>query len=332
MALTFAKSLFYSQFLYHPKLPTVDCSGKTVIVTGANIGLGKAAAGHFVSLNADKVIIACRSVEKGEAARAEILKSSGRPESAIEVWPLDLSKYDSIREFAKRVTGLKRLDIVVENAGIQAGKFEQTNGHESTIAINVISTFLLAFMILPKLQETARTFKTAPTLTIVASDVHYLSPLSEQKSDTIIQGLDAPLGDGDMMGRYCTSKLLEILVVRELARRNPYDALGVTVNCVTPGWCHSQLDRNSERSAVVEFAKARIARTTEAGGNTLVDAAVKGSETHGKYLQDCDVRKCSEVVEGQQGPALMRRFWGELIGELEKLEPGVTKSFQGQEK
>jgi hypothetical protein len=61
--------------------------------------------------------------------------------------------------------------------GIQAGKFEQINGHESTIAINVISTFLLAFMILPKLQETARTFKTAPTLTIVASDVHYLSPV-----------------------------------------------------------------------------------------------------------------------------------------------------------
>jgi hypothetical protein len=44
--------------------------------------------------------------------------------------------------------------------------------------------------------------------------------LSEQKSDTILQGLDAPLGDGDMMGRYCTSKLLEILVVREFARRS----------------------------------------------------------------------------------------------------------------
>jgi NAD(P)-dependent dehydrogenase (short-subunit alcohol dehydrogenase family) len=117
VAVPFIKSLVVSQFFYHPKLPNVDCSGKTVIVTGANIGLGKAAAGHFVSLNADKVIIACRSVEKGEAARAEILKSSGRPESAIEVWPLDLSKYDSIRGFAKRVTGLKRLDIVVENAG-----------------------------------------------------------------------------------------------------------------------------------------------------------------------------------------------------------------------
>jgi NAD(P)-dependent dehydrogenase (short-subunit alcohol dehydrogenase family) len=117
MGLTFAKSLFYSQFLYHPKLPNVDCSGKTVIVTGANIGLGKAAAGHFVSLNADKVIIACRSVEKGETARAEILKSSGRPASTIEVWPLDLSKYDSIRAFVKQANGLKRLDIVVENAG-----------------------------------------------------------------------------------------------------------------------------------------------------------------------------------------------------------------------
>jgi hypothetical protein len=110
---------------------------------------------------------------------------------------------------------------------------------------------------------------------------------------------------------------------------DPFDKLGVTVNCVTPGWCHSQLDRNSERGAVVEFVKSRIARTTEAGGNTLVDAAVKGAETHGKYLQDCDVRRCSEVVEGPQGPALMQRFWDELIGELEKLEPGVTKAFQG---
>jgi NAD(P)-dependent dehydrogenase (short-subunit alcohol dehydrogenase family) len=95
----------------------VDCSGKTVIVTGANVGLGKSAAAHFVSLNADKIIIACRSVEKGEAAKAEIIKSVDNAKTTIEVWPLDLSNYDSIRSFVKRANALERLDIVVENAG-----------------------------------------------------------------------------------------------------------------------------------------------------------------------------------------------------------------------
>jgi hypothetical protein len=63
---------------------------------------------------------------------------------------------------------------------------------------------------------------------------------------------------------------------------------------------------------------------------TLVDAAVKGPETHGKYLQDCDVRTPSQVVEGRQGPELMRRFWDELIAELEKVEPGVSGPYNAQ--
>jgi NAD(P)-dependent dehydrogenase (short-subunit alcohol dehydrogenase family) len=117
MSISFIGSLFYSQFLCHPSLPQVDCSGKTVIVTGANVGLGKAAAAHFVSLSATKVIIACRSVEKGEAAKTEIIKSSDNAKTAIEVWPLDLSDYDSIRSFVKRANSLERLDIVIENAG-----------------------------------------------------------------------------------------------------------------------------------------------------------------------------------------------------------------------
>ncbi|KAF1819678.1 NAD(P)-binding protein [Dissoconium aciculare CBS 342.82] len=327
MSISFIGSLFYSQFLCHPSLPQVDCSGKTVIVTGANVGLGKAAAAHFVSLSATKVIIACRSVEKGEAAKTEIIKSSNNAKTAIEVWPLDLSDYESIRSFVKRANSLERLDIVIENAGVMAGKFELVNGHENTIAINVISTFLLALMVLPKLQETAKTFSTVPDLTIVASDMHYLSNLSEQKSDNILREFNTPTDD--MVGRYATSKLLEVMIVRELARRNPFNQLGVVVNCLTPGWCHSTLDRNS-RSAVVEFVKARIARTTEVGGMTLVDAAVKGPETHGKYLQDCDVRTPSQVVEGRQGPELMRRFWDELIAELEKVEPGVSGPYNAQ--
>jgi len=96
--------------------PTIDCTGKTIIVTGANVGLGKEATRHFVRLNAAKVIIGCRSLEKGEAAKTEIEASTKR-NGVIEVWQLDLQDYDSVKAFAKRAESLKRLDVVVENAG-----------------------------------------------------------------------------------------------------------------------------------------------------------------------------------------------------------------------
>lgn len=114
---SFLPHLMYSQFFVTPKYPATDCTGKTIIVTGANVGLGKEAARHFARLNAEKVIIACRSTEKGEAAKRDIEASTKRS-GAIEVWQLDLQSYDSVKAFAKRAEGLKRLDAIVENAGI----------------------------------------------------------------------------------------------------------------------------------------------------------------------------------------------------------------------
>lgn len=105
-----------SQFLEHPELPTTDCTGKTIIVTGANIGLGKEAARHFVRLNASRVILACRTVSKGEAARADIEATTQRS-GVVDVWPLDLEDYDSIRSFAQHAATLDRLDVMLENAG-----------------------------------------------------------------------------------------------------------------------------------------------------------------------------------------------------------------------
>lgn len=114
--ITFLPTFIYSQFFEHPKLPTTDCTGKTIIVTGANVGLGKEAARHFVRLNAAKVVMACRTVSKGEAARADIEATTKRS-GVIEVWPLDLENYDSIRKFVQRAETLDRLDVVLENAG-----------------------------------------------------------------------------------------------------------------------------------------------------------------------------------------------------------------------
>ena len=70
-----------------------------------------------MQLGADKVIIACRSTQKGEAAKQDIETSTKRT-GVVEVWSLDLQDYDSVRHFVTRAQGLQRIDSIVENAGI----------------------------------------------------------------------------------------------------------------------------------------------------------------------------------------------------------------------
>lgn len=163
MALSFLPQFFYSQFFITPKAPTKDCTGKTVIITGANVGLGKETARHYARLNAAQIIIACRSIEKGEAAKADIEASNSRT-GVVQVWQLDLSSYESVREFAQKAKTLQRIDILIENAGIATSKYVNVGGNESTVTVNVVSTFLLALLMLPKLQETGRNHNTLPNL------------------------------------------------------------------------------------------------------------------------------------------------------------------------
>lgn len=162
----------YRQLLVTPPVPKTRFDDKTIIVTGSNVGLGLEAARHFGRLGAARVILAVRDLEKGEAAKKSIDQTLSRSPSPVTVWKLDLSSYDSVREFAARVDKeLDRVDVVCENAGIATGTFRLTEGDESTITTNVVSTFLLAFLLLPKLKETAQRFNTLPTLTITSSEV-----------------------------------------------------------------------------------------------------------------------------------------------------------------
>lgn len=168
---------FVGRFLYHqlfvvPPLPKTRCEGKTVIVTGSNVGLGLEAARHFARLGAARIILAVRSIEKGEAAKKSIDESLHLPLSHVLVWALDLSSYDSVKQFAARVDReLDRVDVVCENAGIATSTFRFAEDDESTITTNVISTFLLAFLLLPKLKKTAQRFNVHPTLSITSSEV-----------------------------------------------------------------------------------------------------------------------------------------------------------------
>lgn len=85
---------------------------------------------------------------------------------------MDLSSYESVKQFCSRASKLDRLDIVTENAGLATPHYQEVEGMESTITVNVISTFLMALLLLPKLRADAIKFNILPRLTIVASDAH----------------------------------------------------------------------------------------------------------------------------------------------------------------
>jgi len=131
----FLGSFLRSQFTTLP-YPTHDFSSQTIIITGANVGLGLEAARHFVRLNAARVILACRSLEKGEAARLDIETTTGR-KGVLEVWQVDLTSYDSVKEFCKKVRSLDRLDAVIENAGLATPTFELVEGSMSCLTLAV---------------------------------------------------------------------------------------------------------------------------------------------------------------------------------------------------
>lgn len=284
----------YSQFFVKPPYPQEDLTGKTLIVTGANTGLGLEASRHFARLGAEKVILACRNVEKGEKAWQSILESTKRSADDIEMWPLDLASYESVKKFAERCQGLKRLDAVCENAGVSTEIYSTAEDNETTITTNVISTFLLALLLLPKLRESAEKYNILPRLTIVGSEAHQWAPLNELQSDRIFETMNDK--DTARMGqRYFVSKLLDVLATRELAERvSASKKPKVVVNVVNPGFCYSELVRdpspNQADSLAFKIILKVMARTTEMGSRPLVHATLAGEESHGQYCGDGTIK------------------------------------------
>lgn len=171
--------------------PETEYRGKTVVVTGANVGLGREAARHFCRLGAARVILACRDLDKGRAAGADIEASTSR-KGVVDAWQLDLGSFESVRAFCRRAeTELDRLDVVVENAGVAIGTYvECDGGFESTIAVNVVSTFLMALLLLPTLRRTAARFNVEPRLVVVSSDAHlFVGAILNPSSMTCIRNI-----------------------------------------------------------------------------------------------------------------------------------------------
>lgn len=322
------------QLFQTPPLPTTNLSGQTIIVTGANTGLGLDASKHLVRLNVSHLILACRSIPKGEKAKEQLLSSQGngtKGKTDIEVWPLDLGNYASVIEFAARCNSLPRIDAIIENAGVSFNEYTRTEDNETTLTVNVVSTFLLAMLLLPKLRESASQFNITPHLPIVGSAVHFWATTTEltaPSNGAIFDTLNDPK-KANMAGRYFLSKLIVMQCVRELAARIKTSAEKeakplVIVNNVAPGWCRTELFRNEAGGAAQQMALKVIGRSSEEGSRTLVHGATAGKETHGEYLSESQVKPASAWVRSKEGMEVQRRIWEELISKLEKLSPGVS--------
>lgn len=185
----FARESLGGQWCHPPPVPTKPFTDQTIIVTGANSGMGLEAARHFVRLDAAKVILAVRSLAKGQAAVDDITATTERP-GVAEAWELDLASYASVEAFARRANALPRLDVVVANAGVFMFKFERAEGDEATVTVNVVSHMLLALLVLPKLRETAVATGKPSTFTFTGSFTHWMTPFEERKERDILASLN----------------------------------------------------------------------------------------------------------------------------------------------
>ncbi|KAM4056195.1 short chain dehydrogenase [Hirsutella rhossiliensis] len=325
-------SFFYSQLIQHLPYPTGSYAGKTVVVTGSNTGLGKEAARHFARLGASRLILAVRSLDKGRAAKADIEASVpglAAEASVVQVWQLDMGSYASVQAFAARVdTELDRVDVFLANAGLARARYSVVEDNEEMITVNVVATFLLAALVMPKLKSTAAQTGSRPTLTITSSGVHGHTQFPQKSAPhgRIFATInDKTTAERHWAEQYPVSKLLEVLCVRALAERHP--ALPVTVNCVNPGLCQSELARDVPGWAFW-LRKLLLARSTEAGSRTLVHAAspAVAADSHGQYLSDCAVSAPAPLVTGAEGKEAQDRVWEELVAKLEAIRPGVMKN------
>ncbi|QSZ31944.1 hypothetical protein DSL72_001513 [Monilinia vaccinii-corymbosi] len=240
----------HRQTVFTPKpIPAErSLSGKTVLITGANIGLGFEAAREIASHKPSRLILAVRDIAKGEAAQKEI--SKGYPDCNIEVWPIDLESYDSIISFSKRVATLDRLDYALLSAGIKQMRYTTSHtGHEANVQINHLATSLLSLLILPTLRRTEKLTGRPSRLTIVTSG-HFWIPFKERTAPNMLARMDDKETFGSQMQRYYTTKLLNLLWVRELASR--VGAKEVIINTLNPGFCHSGLHRH-ETSGIIKI-------------------------------------------------------------------------------
>ncbi|RFN44759.1 short-chain dehydrogenase/reductase sdr [Fusarium flagelliforme] len=306
----------------------VDLTGKTAIVTGSNCGIGLEISRQLLKLGIDKLILAVRNEQKGNAAATDLAAGRNPPlkDGTIEVWKLDLDSYDSVVSFGSRAKSLKRLDLVFLNAGIVLAKraFNEQTKHDEIIQVNYLSTALLALSLLPAIKA-ARSNQLASTrMTFTLSEGAAWSKFKFNTNESILKSLDAPSKDYDTTSHMMTSKLLGQFFVAELAKRIP-SSLAI-INSASPGAIHdSQFNREIDQTfagAIFKRFQKYVANTSAVGAHMMTYAALKhGEETHGQFLSFQKMVPMAPILYGEEGRKIGQRLWQETMEELAFANP-----------
>ncbi|XP_068420335.1 retinol dehydrogenase 14 isoform X2 [Eschrichtius robustus] len=280
--------------------------GKTVLITGANSGLGRATAAELLRLGA-RVIMGCRDRTRAEEAagqlRSEICQAGGPelgPDSGgageLVVKELDLASLRSVRSFCQEEE--PRLDVLINNAGIfQCPYMKTEDGFEMQFGVNHLGHFLLTSLLLGLLKSSA------PSRIVVVSSKLY------KYGDINFEDLNSEQNYNKSFC-YSRSKLANILFTRELARR--LEGTNVTVNVLHPGVVRTNLGRHIHIPLLVKplfnLVSWAFFKTPLEGAQTSIYLAsspeVEG--VSGKYFGDC---KEEELLPKAMDESVAGKLW-----------------------
>ena len=255
--------------------------GRTVLVTGANSGMGKATVASLADMGA-KVIMLCRSETRGKQALDEVMQESGRD---VSLMLCDLGSMDSIRDFVVRFRlEYDRLDVLINNAGvITPDRRETKDGLELQFGVNHIGHFMLTLLLLSLLKKSDD-----GRIVVVGSGAHKAGRIHFD---------DLNLKRYNVVRSYGQSKLANLLFTRELDRRLKARGIPITVNCVHPGAVATQMgvDRNTGFGKTMVGILKPFFLTPEVGAKTAVFLASKDTDgVSGQYFYKCAVAKSSK--------------------------------------
>lgn len=278
----------------------VDLSGRHAIVTGASAGIGLVTA-RVLALCGASVTMACRDLEKGEAAKRGIIDAAaGRVAAdALSVERIDLAELASVHDFANSFLASGRpIHLLINNAGIMIPDRRETrDGFEAHFGVNHLGHFLLTNLLLARVRESG------PARIInVASDAMHFASLTPKLED-----LNWENRRYSGWRSYGDSKLMNLMFTNELNRR--YAADGVTSSALHPGIVETELarDQNGWMNLIGVFMRPFM-KSAEQGAATTIFAAVRMDPAlpGGNYLSDCAPARPGKLA-GDRG--VEARLW-----------------------
>ncbi|KAM3859557.1 retinol dehydrogenase 13-like [Diretmus argenteus] len=275
---------------------------KTVVITGANRGIGKETA-RELARRGGRIIMGCRDMEKCEDAAKEIRGKTLNPH--VYARHLDLASVKSIHQFAERVKQEEQhVDILINNAGVmRCPAWKTEDGFDMQFGVNHLGHFLLTNLLLDKLKDSA------------PSRVINLSSLAHIVGEIDFSDLNWEKKKFDTKQAYCQSKLANVLFTRELAKRlEGKSNTGVTVNAVHPGVVATELGRHTGlhqsqfSSSILSPFFSMLVKSPELGAQPSVYLAV-AEELEGVTGRYYDVMTEKEPAPQALDEEVARRLW-----------------------